>query len=192
MALARSTIVAEALRLLDEVGFDGLSTRLLATRLGIKGPSLYWHFKNKRDLLNHMSEAMLAEALPSPQAPGRWDAWLGEGARGIRRVALARRDGARVIAGSRPTGASTDLDLDAMIGRLTDAGFSRPIAVAAILARGRYAIGWAIDEQAAALPATPGRERAFEVGLKALLTGFEAHRKAEGRLGTKAGAGESA
>lgn len=179
MALARSTIVAEALALLDEVGFEGLSTRLLANRLGIKGPSLYWHFKNKRDLLNHMAEAMLAEALPSPGAPGRWDDWLAEGARGIRRVALKRRDGARVIAGARPTGASQDIDLSAMIARLVRDGFSEKHALAAILARGRYAIGWAVDEQAAALPATPARVEAFEIGLAALMRGLAVHRNAE-------------
>jgi AcrR family transcriptional regulator len=46
-SLDRATIVATALRLLDEVGIDGLSTRRLATELGIKSASLYWHFKDK-------------------------------------------------------------------------------------------------------------------------------------------------
>ncbi|HLY78819.1 MAG TPA: TetR family transcriptional regulator, partial [Caulobacteraceae bacterium] len=50
MALERRKIVETALGLLDDVGMDGLSTRRLAAELGVKGPSLYWHFKNMREL----------------------------------------------------------------------------------------------------------------------------------------------
>ena len=41
--LSRETVVTEALDLLDEVGLDAVSTRQLATRLGVEQPSLYWH-----------------------------------------------------------------------------------------------------------------------------------------------------
>ena len=84
MSLDRAAIVDSALGLLDRVGIDGLSTRKLAAELGIRGPSLYWHFKNKRQLLDHMAERMFREALPSP--PGAdlrgFDrrAWLQAGA----------------------------------------------------------------------------------------------------------------
>ena len=57
-SLDRATIVRTALRLLDEVGIDGLSTRRLAAELGIKSASLYWHFKDKTELLNEMSGVM--------------------------------------------------------------------------------------------------------------------------------------
>ena len=78
-------IVERALDLLDEVGMDGLSTRRLAAELGVKGPSLYWHFKNMRELFNHMAEALRESALPAPDAfPHDWQAWLADGARGLR------------------------------------------------------------------------------------------------------------
>lgn len=43
-------IVGVARGLLEEEGSDGLSTRRLAQRLGIRAPSLYSHFANKSEL----------------------------------------------------------------------------------------------------------------------------------------------
>ena len=65
-------------------GIEGVSTRQLANMLGIAGPSLYWHFHNKRELLDHMAEAMLAEAQPVPDPlidEPDWRLWLAQAAR---------------------------------------------------------------------------------------------------------------
>src|SRR4051794_17316173 len=59
----RSTRGREALvaarHILEESGSDGLTMRTLAAQLGIKAPSLYTHFRNKRDIEN----ALIAEGL---------------------------------------------------------------------------------------------------------------------------------
>ena len=170
--LDRAAIVAAALVLLDEVGLEGLSTRRLADVLGIKGPSLYHHFKSMAELRDHMAEAMLERVMPSADPAvfaGDWRAWLGEGARAMRRAALSHRDGAQVLVLARPTGASPTLSLPAMVARLTREGFAREAALAAMLALGRYALGWTLAEQAAG--AAPN-ERAFEYGLAAMLAGL--------------------
>jgi TetR/AcrR family tetracycline transcriptional repressor len=171
MALERRTIVAKALELLDEVGMDGLSTRRLAAELGVKGPSLYWHFKNMRELHNHMAEVLRERALPAPDAfPHDWQAWLADGARGLRQAALSHRDGARLMAGATPTGTSQILDFPAMTGRLQSEGFRYREAQGALLALGRYAIGWASYEQLTPAPPT-NAEAAFEFGLQAMIAG---------------------
>ncbi len=59
--LQPNTVIRAALDLLNEVGVDGLTTRKLAERLGVQQPALYWHFRNKRALLDALAEAMLAE-----------------------------------------------------------------------------------------------------------------------------------
>ncbi|HHT8960921.1 TPA: TetR family transcriptional regulator, partial [Burkholderia cenocepacia] len=59
--LTRDTVLRAALDLLDEVGIDGLSTRRLAERLGVQSPTLYWHFRNKAELLDAMAEAIMLE-----------------------------------------------------------------------------------------------------------------------------------
>ena len=47
MKLDRQQIVDAALDLLNEVGIDQLSTRLLAQRLKVQQPALYWDFASK-------------------------------------------------------------------------------------------------------------------------------------------------
>ncbi|MBN3821866.1 TetR family transcriptional regulator, partial [Paraburkholderia sp. Se-20369] len=59
--LTRDTVLRAALDLLDEVGIDALSTRRLAERLGVQSPTLYWHFRNKGELLEAMSDAIMLE-----------------------------------------------------------------------------------------------------------------------------------
>ena len=74
----RAVAVREALALLDEVGLDGVSTRAVARRLGVEQPSLYWHFKNKQELLAAMAAAALEpqDALPLPQTGDDWRSWF--------------------------------------------------------------------------------------------------------------------
>ncbi|MDQ0465140.1 TetR/AcrR family tetracycline transcriptional repressor [Caulobacter ginsengisoli] len=172
MALERGAIVEAALALLDEVGLEGLSTRRLAARLGVQGPSLYWHFKTMAQLHDHMAEAMLAGQMPSADPavfPGDWRHWLAEGARAMRRVALSRRDGARVLSAARPTGKSPVLSYPAMVGRLEAAGFTAQEGRDAMMTLGRYVLGWTLHEQAAGLE--PDSDRGFEFGLEAMLNG---------------------
>ena len=53
--LNRESVIDAALELLNETGIDGLTTRKLAQKLGIEQPTLYWHVKNKRALLDRKS-----------------------------------------------------------------------------------------------------------------------------------------
>ena len=58
--LDRSQIVQAALDLLDAVGFDGLTMRSLAKKLGVKAASLYWHVHDKQDLLSLLADEICA------------------------------------------------------------------------------------------------------------------------------------
>ncbi|MFC6443938.1 TetR family transcriptional regulator, partial [Paenalcaligenes hermetiae] len=59
--LDRQSVIRAALDLLNDVGADGLTTRKIAERLHVQQPALYWHFRNKRVLLDALAEAMLNE-----------------------------------------------------------------------------------------------------------------------------------
>ena len=48
----KERILEEALTLFAEKGYDGTGVDLIAERVGIKGPSLYKHFKSKEEILN--------------------------------------------------------------------------------------------------------------------------------------------
>ncbi|PZR71867.1 MAG: TetR family transcriptional regulator, partial [Stutzerimonas stutzeri] len=58
--LKQEHIIEAAFRLLDESGIEGVSLRKLACNLGIRAPSLYWHFKSKQALIDAMADAMIA------------------------------------------------------------------------------------------------------------------------------------
>ncbi len=156
VGLDRDRIVATALDLVDDVGLDGLSTRLLAERLGVQSPALYWHFRGKSDLVEAMAEAMVRElpdaaaslaALASRPSAKAVEQWLVARAELFRRVLLSRRDGARIHAGSRPPAAQypgVEAQLDAL-GRL---GFTAAGAARVTVAISRFVVGWVLEEQA--------------------------------------------
>ncbi|MCX4759343.1 TetR/AcrR family transcriptional regulator C-terminal domain-containing protein [Kitasatospora purpeofusca] len=149
MALQRDEVVRTALRLLDEVGIDGLTTRRLARELGVQSPALYWHFKSKRELLDLMAEAMLAEALPPDREPDpeHWPEWVAADARAKRRGLLAHRDGARVHAGTLPTADELPA-VEAQLSALCRAGLRPDTALRLLLTVDRYLMGWVTEEQA--------------------------------------------
>ena len=123
-ALDQKQVVQAALALLDEVGFDGLTMRSLADRLGIKAASLYWHVRSKQDLLSLLAEEICAP-IRQPDRDLPWRDRLGVLADEYHRVLLAHRDAARVLAGSGgPSGPNRLRLTEIVLSTLLDAGFS--------------------------------------------------------------------
>lgn len=149
MKLDREAILEAALALLDEVGMDKLSTRLLAERLGVQQPALYWHFKNKRALLDAMNGQILhsAHERTLPQPGETWDTFLRENARSFRRALLARRDGARLHAGSEPDPGDLDM-VEAQLAAVVELGVPATQAMTLLIALGRYTVGCVLEQQA--------------------------------------------
>jgi TetR/AcrR family tetracycline transcriptional repressor len=174
-SLDRTAIVETALKVLDDVGLDQFSTRRLAAELGVKGPSLYWHFKNMAELRDLMADKLLTDALPAPDAFDDWRTWLAEGARGYRRAALSHRDGARILAGARPTENRRTNRFAPNVARLRAEGFSERDAWGAFMVLARYAMGFALAEQAGR-GATENSDATFEMGLRAMIDGLELRR----------------
>ncbi|MEV5833574.1 TetR/AcrR family transcriptional regulator C-terminal domain-containing protein [Nocardia sp. NPDC052112] len=165
-ALNRAGMIATALRLLDQVGLDGLTLRGLAKELEVQPAALYWHVEGKQELLNQMAAAIVEDALRGldrPRPGQSWDGWLTERARTLRVAILARRDGARLVAGARhiidrrPTA-------ETMLHSLTAAGFTPPQALQALRAFSHYLFGAILDEQAtAAAPPLTAEDRFDDV-----------------------------
>lgn len=177
MRLERPGVVRAALELLNEVGYDGLTIRRLATKLGVQGPALYWHFKNKQELIDEMVLALMAEASRPPEPDEDWADWLAAGARRIRKAMLSYRDGARLLAGYRPSDPHTRLGARIVFAHLQAAGFGMPDALWALITVRQFTFGWTMDEQAAeGRPPPPGicldPEAGFEYGLAVVIAGL--------------------
>ena len=197
--LDKGTVIAAALELLNEVGMDNLTTRKLAERLKVQQPALYWHFQNKRALLDALAEAMLTErhTRSLPEENEDWRLFLKENAQSFRTALLYYRDGARIHAGTRPTEPNFGA-AETQIRFLCAAGFGPKHAVWALRAVSHYVVGSVLEQQASdadeRVPDRPdvseqapssflhdlfhelekeGIDAAFNFGLDSLITGFE-------------------
>ena len=67
----RATLAETALELIQEDGLDGLTMRTLADRSGVKAASLYWHVRDRGELLEIVADALLAR-VPQPDRGRDW------------------------------------------------------------------------------------------------------------------------
>ncbi|MEU1073961.1 MULTISPECIES: TetR/AcrR family transcriptional regulator C-terminal domain-containing protein [unclassified Streptomyces] len=205
----RALVADTALRLLNEVGLDGLTLRAIAKELKVQAPALYWHFKNKQALLDEMATVMyrrMAQDAPgvpgvSPDAP--WQEQLAGFNRALRAMLLSYRDGAKVYGGARFTGTDHAGALEALLSAMGAAGFGPSEAALAGTTAYAYTMGFVAEEQgmgaepfdvgarAARLAEYPlaaavgpdlfeGYEERFEAGLRMVIAGVEVVRGGRG------------
>jgi AcrR family transcriptional regulator len=69
--LTRERLVEAALAWIREEGLDGLSMRALADQLAVKAASLYWHVRDRRELVELLAGAIL-ESVRVSKGAGGW------------------------------------------------------------------------------------------------------------------------
>lgn len=131
-----------------EFGLAGLTMRDVARRLDVKAPAIYWHVRSRQDLVDEMAtelwravqRTVVAESvgLDAVQTMIIF-------ARALRRQALTRRDGARLMAG-------TYLTDDALLREYQAALTAEPDTARAMITAyallNSFVIGYVIEEQA--------------------------------------------
>ncbi len=94
--LTRERLVDAALELINQEGLEALSMRALADSLEVKAASLYWHVRDRRELLELLAEAIV-ESVPPVRARGGWrSSVLAAGAALSKRVG-DQKDGDRIL-----------------------------------------------------------------------------------------------
>ncbi|UYQ61281.1 TetR/AcrR family transcriptional regulator [Streptomyces peucetius] len=196
--LSRDRIVETASALVDAEGLDAVSTRRLAAELGVSGPSLYNHFRNKDEILDAVADAVSARVDLSmfDEDDGRdWRTALHDWAVSYRAALSAHPNTVPVLArgpGRRPAGLKV---ADAVFGAMVRSGWppAHATRIGALMryfitgsALGSFARGF-VDDAAAYDPADYPHlgqahllaerqeqidEGAFETGLRALLDGL--------------------
>jgi TetR/AcrR family tetracycline transcriptional repressor len=71
VGLSRARLVSQALELVQEEGLEALSMRRLADRLNVKAASLYWHVRDRRELVELLADSILA-TVPATHRPSAW------------------------------------------------------------------------------------------------------------------------
>lgn len=144
--LTREVIARAALRVLEREGIDGLSMRKVGAELGVKAASLYWHVRNKEQLLDLLSDALMADAEPPPRE-GPWRDQLRAYSERHRQHLLGKRDAAKVTAGRLAPGPHILRLLEDQLGRLREAGFTDADAALINHLLGVYVQGFVLQEQ---------------------------------------------
>ncbi len=71
--LTRHIVVEQALRLADAEGLAAVTIRRLATELGVAPTALYWHVKNKDELLSALADRLLSALVTDVDPDRTWD-----------------------------------------------------------------------------------------------------------------------
>jgi AcrR family transcriptional regulator len=194
--LTRERLVTVALELVDEQGSEALSMRALATRVDRQVSSLYNHVTSRDDLIEAIRARVVAGIDTSGFAEHGWDAALEAWARSYLTAFAAHPNVIRLLTNTPIRDASTFDMYERVVTALLDAGWPVSDAVAVMRAVEAHVLGSALDivapadllDQASVPPGHPamhtaldpaldgafGADRAFDLGLSALLIGLRA------------------
>lgn len=192
--LSRDKLIETALRLLGEVGLDGLTVRRLAAELGVQSPALYWHIRTKQELFDGMADAIILAAGMGPPREGEsWQEWLARRARAYRDSLVSHRDGARLVSAAASLSPATVQLFDEELAALVARGFTPALALRTIASCTRYINGFVLQAQTERREGAGGSvevgptllaaireggdpldEESFEHGLRALIDGTQA------------------
>lgn len=166
MAIERQAVVRTALALLDDVGSDGLTMRVLAKALNVQAPTLYWHFPSKQDLLDQMADALIAPVVGMIDVEAEPEIVLRSLVDALRTTLLSRRDGARIYAGTYVMGENVLAVAEVALCALLRMGLDERKATDAMFNLVYYVLGFTIEEQGFsqrwnAEASTPSMRRSF-------------------------------
>jgi TetR/AcrR family transcriptional regulator, tetracycline repressor protein len=151
MKVNRDMVTRAGLKLLNEVGLERLTLRLLARQLNVQAAALYWHFKSKEELIDEMASMVLAEGasqLVPANDSGDWSVWAAAFGMGLRKTLLAYRDGARMVSGTRLTNAEYIRTAELVAARLVESGFTVRQTVVVLSTVYNYTLSFVMEEQA--------------------------------------------
>jgi AcrR family transcriptional regulator len=144
--LTRERVLATAIRLADKNGIESLSMRKLARELGVEAMSLYNHVANKRDLVDGMVDLVVDE-FELPAGDTDWE-------RAVRTYAVSAHEALLrhpwackpvLTPPDRPSSMLGRLrNMDWLLGRLRNAGFSADLTYHAYHAIDSHIFGFTL------------------------------------------------
>jgi TetR/AcrR family transcriptional regulator, tetracycline repressor protein len=151
MKVNRDMVTRAGLKLLNKVGLEHLTLRLLGRELKVQAATLYWHFKSKEELIDEMARVVLAEGarqLVPVKVSSDWSVWTASFGIGLRKTLLAYRDGARMVAGTRLTNTEYMKTVERIAARLIASGFTVRQVVVLLSTIYNYTLSFVMEEQA--------------------------------------------
>ena len=125
-----------ALELADTEGIDALTIRRLATELGVTPMALYWHFRNKEELIAGLADRILGEISTDVDSTAAWPRQLRNLLESLIDVLRAHSSASQVLIDTEKLGPShwqaTEVTLDVLHRAGFDATHASEIARSAL------------------------------------------------------------
>jgi len=144
--LSRERVLQTAIKRADQGGIASLSMRKLGQELGVEAMALYYHFKNKDEVLDGMIDLVFSE-IDLPPSGADWTAALRQRAISVREVLSRHRWAIGLMESRANPGPATLRHHDAVLGSLRAAGFSLEMAAHVYSLLDSYLYGFALQEK---------------------------------------------
>jgi AcrR family transcriptional regulator len=147
-------IVDTALKLIDEVGIQAVTLRMLADALNSGTATLYRHFNGKDELLALVADSILGEVrVPPEELDGlTWREAVNSAAEAFYAALCRHPNALPLLAAQVPVGPNALRAREQLITLFLRHGFPVGLAARAFTAIGHYVIGFAIQQHG---PGTP-------------------------------------
>ncbi|HSJ50532.1 MAG TPA: TetR/AcrR family transcriptional regulator C-terminal domain-containing protein, partial [Actinomycetota bacterium] len=145
--LTRDRVIEAALQIMHREGLEGVTMRRIGRELGVEAMSLYSHVRDKEDILDGVTEAIMSQFLFPPES-GDWTKDVRTMAAEWRRL-LSLHPGVIQLLAERHKpleGIAVYRPMDAALGVLRDAGLTAREAAQAFNALGGYIMGFVMME----------------------------------------------
>lgn len=148
-------IVDTALKLVDEVGVQALTLRMLADALGSGTATLYRHFAGKDELLAYVVDRILGEVRVSPESLDglSWREAVEVGAQAFYDTLRRHPNALPLLVAQVPVGPNGLANRERILRLFHGFGFPVALAARAFTAIGHYVVGFAIQQHG---PGSPG------------------------------------
>ncbi|WP_165452471.1 TetR/AcrR family transcriptional regulator C-terminal domain-containing protein [Paenibacillus thalictri] len=120
--LDRERILGTALEVLNEVGLKDLSMRKIADKLQVKTASLYYHVKDKEELMQLLSDR-ICRGMAWPEPSLAWQEQIYQWAEQLRKVLLSYRDAVELFNQTIARGSERLVQIEKLYHLLVSAGF---------------------------------------------------------------------
>jgi AcrR family transcriptional regulator len=121
--LTKQAVVQRALALADADGLDALTIRRLATDLGVTPMALYWHFRNKEELLGGLADQVWSELDTDVDTAEPWHQQLRRLLESLLRVLRSHPCASQLIMEGEKQSASMQIASEAALSALHQGGF---------------------------------------------------------------------
>ncbi len=149
-SLTRNDIIDAALKMVLEGRYADLTIRSLSSELGVATMSIYGHVKDRDDILDQVTDRLLAKQWRPRCSESDWKRWIAEGSNRLRQLLVTQPAALHVFLTHPVDSPAALLRMNSMIRVLSDNGCSESEAVRAYAALHTYTLGFAAIESSRA------------------------------------------